>query len=136
MAALDVDVARQPAQPEGESAGKGDQQARDNQQQAGGDEQAAEGHVYIIAEGTGRPGIGNLRKHGVSLNEAASVFFDPLSATGDDPDHSLEESRFVTFGKPSSGRLLVVAHAEQDGSIRIITAREATRAERKLYEEG
>jgi hypothetical protein len=79
---------------------------------------------------------GNLRKHGVSFNEAASVLFDPLSATGDDPDHSLEESRFVTFGKSSSGRLLVVAHAEQDGAIRIITAREATRAERKLYEEG
>lgn len=127
MAALDVDVARQPAQPEGEPAGKGDQQARDNQQQAGGDEEAAEGHVYIIAEGTGRPGIGNLRKHGVSSNEAASVFFDPLSATGDDPDHSLEESRFVTFGKSSSVGLLVVAHAEQDGAIRIITAREATR---------
>jgi uncharacterized DUF497 family protein len=53
----------------------------------------------------------NLRKHGVSFDEAASVFFDPLSATGDDPDHSLDERRFVTFGASSSGRLLVVAHA-------------------------
>ena len=78
----------------------------------------------------------NLRKHAVSFDEAASVFFDPLSATGDDPDHSLDERRFVTFGMSSSGRLLVVAHSEHDYTIRIITARLATRAERKLYEEG
>jgi uncharacterized DUF497 family protein len=78
----------------------------------------------------------NLRKHGVSFDEAASVFFDPLSATGDDPDHSLDERRSVTFGMSSSGRLLVVAHAQHDDAIRIITARHATRAERKLYEKG
>ena len=78
----------------------------------------------------------NLWKHGVSFEEASSVFFDPLSATGDDPDHSFGERRFVTFGMSSSGRLLVVAHAERDDSIRIITARQATRVERKLYEEG
>ena len=78
----------------------------------------------------------NLRKHGVSFDEAASVFFDPLSATGDDPDHSLDERRFVTFGMSSSGHVLVVAHAQHDDAIRIITARLATRAERKLYEEG
>jgi uncharacterized DUF497 family protein len=78
----------------------------------------------------------NLRKHNVSFGEAASVFFDPLSATGDDPDHSLDERRFVTFGMSSSGRLLVVGHVVTDDTIRIITAREATRAERKLYEEG
>ena len=75
----------------------------------------------------------NLRKHGVSFDEASSVFFDPLSATGDDPDHSLEERRFVTFGMSSSGRLLVVTHMEQDDAIRIITARLAARTERKLY---
>ena len=78
----------------------------------------------------------NKRKHGISFDEAASVFFDPLSATGDDPDHSLDERRFVTFGMSSSGHLLVVAHAQHDDGIRIITARHATRAERKLYEEG
>ena len=77
----------------------------------------------------------NVRKHGVSFDEASSVFFDPLSATGDDPDHSLEERRFVTFGMSSSGRLLVVTHMEQYDAIRIITARLATRTERKLYEE-
>ena len=64
------------------------------------------------------------------------MFFDPLSATASDPDHSLEEKRFVTFGRSSFGRLLVVAHLEQDEAIRIIPAREATRAERKIYEEG
>jgi uncharacterized DUF497 family protein len=70
------------------------------------------------------------------IDEAATVFFDSLSATGNDPDHSFEERRFVTFGMSSSGRLLVVAHTEQDDAIRIITARQATRAERTLYEEG
>lgn len=78
----------------------------------------------------------NLRKHAVSFEEASSVFFDPLSATGDDPDHSVGERRFVTFGLSSAGRLLVVAHAERGDAIRIISGREATRAERKLYEEG
>lgn len=78
----------------------------------------------------------NFRKHVVSFQEASSVFFDPLSATGDDPDHSVGESRFVTFGVSSSGRLLVVAHAERGEAIRIISVRRATRAERKLYEEG
>ena len=79
---------------------------------------------------------GNLRKHGVSFHEAVTVFFDPLSATGDDPDHSGDERRLVTFGMSSSGRLLVVAHTDQNDAIRIITAREATRSERKLYEQG
>jgi uncharacterized DUF497 family protein len=83
-----------------------------------------------------RKAAANLRKHGVSFGEAASVFLDPLSATGDDPDHSLDETRFVTFGISSSGRLLVVAHVHHDDVIRIITARLAERAERKLYEEG
>jgi uncharacterized DUF497 family protein len=76
------------------------------------------------------------RKHDVSFEEASSVIFDPLSATGDDPDHSVDERRLVTFGVSSSGRLLVVAHAERGDAIRIISARPATRAERKLYEES
>jgi hypothetical protein len=78
----------------------------------------------------------NLRKHGVSFEEASSVFFDSLSATGDDPDHSADERHFVTFGVSSLGRLLVVAHAERGDAIRIISARRTTRAERNLYEEG
>ena len=78
----------------------------------------------------------NLRKHGVSFEEASSVFFDPLSVTGDDPDHSAGERRLVIFGVSSFGRLLVVAHAERGDAIRIISARRIVRAERKLYEEG
>ena len=78
----------------------------------------------------------NLHKHGVSFNEAATVFLDHLSLTGDDPDHSVSEERFVTFGVSSAGRLLVVAHTERDDRTRIISARPATRPERKLYEEG
>lgn len=77
----------------------------------------------------------NLRKHGVSFDEAASVFFDPLSATGDNPDHSFDERRFVTFGISSSGRLLLVAFTARTDAIRIISARRATRAEREIYEE-
>lgn len=78
----------------------------------------------------------NLRKHGVSFDEAATVFLDDLSLTGDDPDHSVSEERFVTFGVSSAGRLLVVAHTERGERTRIISARPATRSERKLYEEG
>lgn len=78
----------------------------------------------------------NVRKHGVTFEEAASVFYDPLAATGDDPDHSFEESRAVTFGMSSASRLLVVAHTNRGEVIRIISARLAAAAERKLYEEG
>ena len=87
-------------------------------------------------EWSSRKASANVRKHGVSFDEAVTVFFDPLSATGDDPDHSIDERRFVTFGMSSAGRLLVVGHAERDEVIRIITAREATRSERDLYEEA
>jgi len=78
----------------------------------------------------------NRRKHGVSFEEASTVFFDSLSVTGRDPDHSFAERRYVLFGLSSAGRLLAVAHTERDDRIRIISAREATREERKLYEEG
>jgi uncharacterized DUF497 family protein len=78
----------------------------------------------------------NLDKHGVSFEEAARVFRDPLSATDQDPDHSLDEERFITFGVSTSGRLLVLAHAGRNDTIRIISARPATPAERKIYEEG
>jgi uncharacterized protein len=80
--------------------------------------------------------VANVEQHGVSFFEAASVFYDPLSATGADPDHSTEERRYVTFGFSSAGRLLVVAHTDREDAIRIISAREVARAERILYEEG
>ncbi|MEM7536176.1 MAG: BrnT family toxin [Chloroflexota bacterium] len=78
----------------------------------------------------------NLRKHKVSFEEAATVFQDALSLTGDDPDHSSEEDRFVTFGLSSRGRLLVVSFTERGERIRIISARQMTRSERGIYEEG
>ncbi len=77
----------------------------------------------------------NTRKHGVSFHEASTVFGDPLSLTFSDPDHSVGESRYVTLGLSVSGRLLLVAHADHGETIRIISAREATRGERRGYEE-
>ena len=78
----------------------------------------------------------NLAKHGVSSEEAATVFRDILSATGADPDHSFDEERFVTFGISTGGRLLAIAHTDRDDTIRIISALPATPSERKIYEEG
>jgi len=78
----------------------------------------------------------NLRKHAVSFEEAATVFRDTLSATGRDPDHSVDEEPYITFGISSRGRLLVVSHTERGDTIRIISARLVTKGERKIYEEG
>jgi uncharacterized protein len=83
-----------------------------------------------------RKAAANLRKHSVSFEEAGTVFADDYSLTGTDPDHSTGEERFITFGVSQSGRLLVVSHTEQGDTIRIFSARRATRSERKLYEEG
>lgn len=80
--------------------------------------------------------MANLAKHGVSLEEAATVFRDPLSQTGPDPDHSTEEERFVIFGTSTNGRLLIVGHTERGDTIRIYSARLATPGERVIYEEG
>lgn len=78
----------------------------------------------------------NLRDHGITFEEASSVFGDALAITFDDPDHSESESRLLTFGLSEQGRLLVVSHTERRGLVRIISSRRATRAERKIYEEG
>lgn len=78
----------------------------------------------------------NEKKHGVTFFEAASVFRDPLALTIFDPLHSGEEDRFVSLGESHEGRLLVVVFTERGDNIRIIGAREATRRERKKYEEG
>jgi len=78
----------------------------------------------------------NLKKHGVSFEEAATALSDPMAATGRDPDHSIYEERFITFGVSQAGRLLVVSHTEGKAIIRIISARNADKGERELYEEG
>lgn len=77
-----------------------------------------------------------MAKHGVSFDEACSVFGDPLAITIDDPLHSNDEDRFVTLGHSNKDRLLVVVFAERGNNIRIISARLATRRERKKYEES
>jgi len=76
----------------------------------------------------------NYRKHGVDFEEAVTVFYDPLSATFDDPDHSIGEQRMVTIGFSSRDRLMVVSHTERGKAIRIISARPVTRHERKRHE--
>jgi uncharacterized protein len=78
----------------------------------------------------------NLVKHGISFEEAVTVFGDPLSDTFPDHDHSLEEQRFIIIGASESGKILVVAHTDDGELARIISAREATLGERKSYEQS
>jgi hypothetical protein len=78
----------------------------------------------------------NRVKHGIDFSEAATVFGDVLSQTFEDPDHSDDEERFVTIGVSARGRVLIVSHTDRGKRIRIISAREATRRERKDYEEN
>ena len=78
----------------------------------------------------------NKKKHGVSFQEAASVFADGLSVTYHDPDHSVTERRHITIGQSRMGRTLMVSHTDRGEAVRIISARKLTRQERNQYEEG
>ena len=78
----------------------------------------------------------NLHKHGVSFEEATTVFGDPLAMNMPDPDHSLREERFIILGLSHRIRLLVVAYAERGTRTRLISARQASKRERRQYEEG
>jgi len=78
----------------------------------------------------------NEQKHGVTFQEAATIFGDPLSLTFEDPDHSIGEQRYITFGLSLYERLIVVLHTDRRESIRIFSARTMTRREKKIYEEG
>lgn len=78
----------------------------------------------------------NVKKHGVFFEEAVTVFGDPLAVSIFDPDHSASEVRFLTIGHSRAQRLLVVSHTERAGEVRLISARLATRQERKNYESG
>ena len=80
--------------------------------------------------------VANLRKHGVSFDEAVTAFGDPLSVLLPDPEHSAGENRYLVLGLSSIGRLLVVSFVERSPQTRIISARLATRRERQNYEEG
>lgn len=78
----------------------------------------------------------NVAKHGVSFEEAASIFSDPLAITFPDPDHSMGEERILTFGMSNQERLLAVISTERNDTLRIISARTTTRRERGIYEQG
>jgi hypothetical protein len=77
----------------------------------------------------------NQAKHGVSFDEASTVFGDALALTIDDPDQSFEESRFLTTGYSNRQRLIIVAHTERGDRLRTISAREVTATERRVYEQ-
>ena len=77
----------------------------------------------------------NLSKHRVSFEEAATALLDGLSTTAPDPDHSGSENRFITFGVSAKRRLLAVSNTQRGESVRIISARLATKQEREIYEE-
>jgi uncharacterized DUF497 family protein len=83
-----------------------------------------------------RKATANLSNHGVSFDEARTVFDDPLYVDFYDPDHSDEEQRYIIIGKSRRDRLLMVSYTERDDTIRMISARELTPVERKEYEEG
>ena len=78
----------------------------------------------------------NLADHKITFDEAKSVFLDPLAVSGHDPDHSHDESRYMMFGTSSTGHLLAVVFTYRSDKIRLISARKATKRERKIYENG
>ncbi len=78
----------------------------------------------------------NFKKHKVSFEEAASVFGDPMAYTFADPDHSVGEERWLMFGMSRMGRVLAVIYTERRGKVRLISARAATKHERRIYEES
>jgi len=78
----------------------------------------------------------NKKKHGISFHEAATIFGDPLAITFNDPDHSQNEQRLITFGASRLNRYIVVSHTERNGKMRIVSAREMLKHERRIHEEG
>jgi uncharacterized DUF497 family protein len=82
-----------------------------------------------------RKAASNKRKHKISFEEAATVFYDTLAITRDDPEHSQEEERFVTIGVSESERIIVISHLIERNQIHIISARKPTPSERADYED-
>jgi len=78
-------------------------------------------------------GEANAAKHGIPFGQAATVFADPLPVTAADPDHSADESRFITVGASATGSLLIVAHTDRRDTVRLVSARRLTRRERNAY---
>jgi uncharacterized DUF497 family protein len=75
----------------------------------------------------------NIKKHGISFDEAATIFDDPMFITVIDEEHSIDEERYITIGLSTYGRLLMVAHTDRQGKIRLISARKATKKDEKFY---
>jgi hypothetical protein len=91
----------------------------------------------VIYEWDPEKAVANLKTHKVSFREATTVFTDLLALTFDDPDHSLNEKRFITIGTSSKGRVVFLAHADRDDDrIRIISARRTTKSEAHAYQES
>ena len=78
----------------------------------------------------------NLSRHGVSFDEAQTVFDDPVYVDFFDPDRSYDEQRYIIIGESQQGRLLIVSYTEREDVVRLNSAREAARGEREAYEEG
>lgn len=91
----------------------------------------------MIYEWDPKKASANLKKHKVSFDEASTVFTDPCALTFDDPDHSLDESRFITIGTSAKQRILFLSHADRgEDHVRIIHARSATKTEAHVYQES
>ena len=92
--------------------------------------------MKLSFEWDGEKAKANFKKHGVTFDEAGTVFTDPFSVTIQDPGHSADEQRYVDIGRSDKGRVLVVVYTERGSKIRIISCRKATPSERTMYEEG
>jgi uncharacterized DUF497 family protein len=89
----------------------------------------------VIFEWDEEKAAANLKKHGVSFEEAKTVFRDPMYLIFADPDHSIDENRFLAIGISEAKRLLIVSYTERELATRLISARTGTRRERRMYEE-
>ncbi|MGH8273231.1 MAG: BrnT family toxin [Gammaproteobacteria bacterium] len=87
-------------------------------------------------EWDGRKAVANAKKHGITFDEVATVFGDPLAVTFDDPNHSEDEDRFLTFGISANGKHIIVSHTPRGQNERIISARPMTPSERSIYEQS
>jgi uncharacterized DUF497 family protein len=91
----------------------------------------------VIYEWDPKKAAQNQKKHRVSFDEAVSVFSDPFALTFDDPDHSTNETRFITIGTSMKGRILFLSHADKgEDHVRVISARGATKSEAHVYQES
>jgi hypothetical protein len=89
----------------------------------------------LIFEWNDKKNASNKRKHGVSFEDAQTVFFDENAIEFDDPDHSIQEKRFILLGLSQSLKVLVVCHCyrSDESKIRIVSARKATKKEQGVY---